>query len=66
MNQRMRIPEVLTQVIDRSTNLRQLHLVLTAQRVEDVRFGEVVKRQSRTRPIREFYDGFGSPACAGP
>jgi hypothetical protein len=33
MNQGMRIPEVLTQVTDGSTNLRQLNLVLAAQRV---------------------------------
>jgi hypothetical protein len=66
MDQGMRIPEVLTQVTNGSTNLRQLNLILAAQRVEDVRFGEIVERQPRARRIRKFYDGFGSAACAGP
>jgi hypothetical protein len=45
MNQRMRTPEVLAEVIDGSTNLRQLDLVLAPQRVQDMRFREVAKRQ---------------------
>ena len=57
MNQRMRTPEVLAEVIDGSTNLRQLDLVLTPQRVQDMRFGEVAERQPGVRRIRELMTG---------
>jgi hypothetical protein len=62
----MRFPDVLTQVTNGSTNLRQLNLVLAAQRVQDMGFGKVVERQPRARRIRKFDDRFGSAACAGP
>jgi hypothetical protein len=65
MDQGMRIPEVLTQVTDGSTNLRQLNLILATQRVQDMGFGEVVERQPRASRIREFDDWFGSAARAG-
>ena len=54
MNQRMRTPEVLAEVIDGSTNLRQFDLILASQRIQDMRFGEVAERQSRVRRIGEF------------
>jgi hypothetical protein len=43
MNQGVWTPEVLAEVIDGATNLRQLDLVLASQRVQDVRFGEVAE-----------------------
>jgi hypothetical protein len=44
MNQGMRTPEVLAEVVDGATNLRQLDLVLAPQRIQDMRFGEVAER----------------------
>src|SRR5436190_6819211 len=63
MNHGMRTPEALAEVIDGTTNLRQLNLVLASQRVQDMRFGEVAERQSRVRRIREFDDRLGSATC---
>jgi hypothetical protein len=45
MNQGVRTPEVLAEIADGATNLRQLDLVLASQRVEDVRFGKVAERE---------------------
>jgi hypothetical protein len=64
-NQGMWTLEVLAEVIDGSTNLRQLDLVLASKRVQDMRFGEVAERQPEIRRICEFDDRFGSAACAG-
>lgn len=55
MNQGVRTPEVLAEVIDGATNLRQLDLVLASQR-EDVRFGKVAEREPGVRRICEFDD----------
>jgi hypothetical protein len=59
-------PEMFAEIIDGSTNLRQLNFVLASQRVQDMRFGEVAERQPRVRGIREFDNRLGSTACAGP
>jgi len=64
MNQWVGTAEVLAEVIDGATNLRQLDLVLASQRVEDVRFGKVAEREPGVRPISEFDDRFGSTVCA--
>jgi hypothetical protein len=45
MNKGMGAPEMLAEVVDRSANLRQLDLVLSPQRVQNMRFGEVAERQ---------------------
>ena len=66
MNERMLSPEVFAKVIEGTTNLRQLDLVLTAQRVQDMRFREIAERQSRTCRIGEFDNRLGSAASAGP
>jgi hypothetical protein len=53
MNQRMRTPETLAEVIDRSTNLRQLDLALAPERIQDVGFGEVAERQASVGGVGE-------------
>jgi hypothetical protein len=58
--------ELLTKVGHGSSNLLQLDLVLAAQRVQDMRFGEVAERQPGVRRIRKFDYRLGSPACARP
>jgi hypothetical protein len=58
-------PEMLAEVVDRSTNLWQLDLVLSPKRVQDMRFGEIAERQPRVSPIGKFNDGLGSAARAG-
>jgi hypothetical protein len=66
VDQGMRTPEVLAEVIDGATNLRQLDLILTSQRIEDMRFREVAERQPRLGWIREFDHRLGPAACSGP
>src|ERR1700754_226613 len=66
MDQGMRTLEALAQITDGSTNLRQFDLILTSQRIQDMRFSKVAERQPRTLWIREFDHGLGSTTCAGP
>jgi hypothetical protein len=60
----MGIPEMLAEGVDRSTNLRQLDLVLAPERVQDVRFGEVAERQPRAGRIGQLNHRLGSAANA--
>lgn len=66
MHQRMLGPKLLTEVAHGPPNLRQFHPVLSPQRIEDVRFGQVVERQPCLERIRERDDRLGPPGAAGP
>jgi hypothetical protein len=65
MHEWMLRSKLLTKVVHSPPNLRQLDLVLSSQRIQDVRLGQIVEGQTRALRISESDDWLGAALSAG-